>query len=270
MSIEEKDFSNTFIYSCYFDEAFGHEQFVPEHVVFFQISGETHIDHQKGRLVLKEGQLMIAHRDQLAKAFKYPGKNREYRVLSVILHTDRLKKYALDHHISSEKNYTGEFNILLKSNSFLESYFHSLAPYVEQSTAVSKQMETIKVNEIVTLLQENHPELKAFLFDFSEPYKIDLEKFMVKNYQYNVPLENFAKLSGRSLASFKRDFEKIFQTSPRKWLKEKRLSEAYYLIETKQQKPADIYLDLGFENLSHFYSSFKEKFGVTPATIISK
>ncbi|WP_411268046.1 hypothetical protein [Pedobacter cryoconitis] len=27
---------------------------------------------------------------------------------------------------------------------------------------------------------------------------------------------------------------------------------------------------MGFENLSHFYSSFKEKFGVTPAMIIAK
>nr|WP_260171780.1 AraC family transcriptional regulator [Pedobacter cryoconitis] len=93
---------------------------------------------------------------------------------------------------------------------------------------------------------------------------------MLENYQYNVPLENFSKLTGRSLASFKRDFEKIFQSSPRKWLKEKRLSEAYELIMKKQQKPADFYLDLGFENLSHFYTSFKEKFGVTPANIISK
>lgn len=93
---------------------------------------------------------------------------------------------------------------------------------------------------------------------------------MLKNYQYNVPIENFAKLTARSLASFKRDFQKIFENSPRKWMKEKRLSEAYYLIEKKQQKPTDIYLDLGFENLSHFYSSFKEKFGVTPAMITTK
>ena len=32
-------------------------------------------------------------------------------------------------------------------------------------------------------------------------------------------------------------------------------------------KPADIYLDLGFENLSHFYTCFKQKYGVTPAQI---
>lgn len=66
------------------------------------------------------------------------------------------------------------------------------------------------------------------------------------------------------LAGFKRDFEKAFQAPPRKWLQEKRLKEAHYLIHKKKQKPGDIYLDLGFENLSHFYTSFKQKFGMTP------
>ena len=90
---------------------------------------------------------------------------------------------------------------------------------------------------------------------------------MLQSYQYNVPIEHFAKLTGRSLAAFKRDFGQVFQTSPRKWLQEKRLAEAYHLIQQKKRKPTEIYLDVGFENLSHFYTSFKQKFGVTPASI---
>lgn len=270
MNMDEINFGNAFIYSCYVDKAFGHEQFVSEHVISYQISGETHIEHQNGAIVLKEGQLMISHRNQLAKAFKYPAKNKEYRSLSVMLHLERLRKFGMDHHYPLDKKYNGVPNVLLKSNAFMDGFFQSLVPYVEQASQVSKQMEAIKVNEILTLLLETHPELKTFLFDFSEPFKIDLEAFMQKNYQYNVPIENFAKLTGRSLASFKRDFQKIFDSSPRKWLQEKRLYEAYNLLAKKQRKPADIYLDLGFENLSHFYSSFKEKFGVTPAMIISK
>ncbi|SEW49622.1 helix-turn-helix domain-containing protein [Chitinophaga arvensicola] len=270
MSNEENNFGDAFVYSCLVDKAMGHEQFVPKHAVSFQISGETHIDHQQGTMILKEGQLMIAHRNQLAKAFKYPGENREYRSVSVMLDTDYLKKYAVEHHIATDHKYSGDPNILLEPDSFIQGYFSSLIPYLEHTKEVNPEMEAMKVNEMITLLLKLHPVLKTLLFDFSTPYKIDLEAFMVKNYQYNVPIENFARLTGRSLASFKRDFEKVFGTSPRKWLKEKRLVEAYYLIEKKQQKPADIYLDLGFENLSHFYSSFKEKFGITPATIYSK
>ena len=90
---------------------------------------------------------------------------------------------------------------------------------------------------------------------------------MNKNYTYNVSSAQFAKLTGRSLASFKRDFAETFRTSPGNWLKDKRLSEAYYLIKKKSQNPRDIYLALGFENLFHFYTAFKKKYGHTPAEI---
>ncbi|HEY1202912.1 MAG TPA: AraC family transcriptional regulator [Niastella sp.] len=33
----------------------------------------------------------------------------------------------------------------------------------------------------------------------------------------------------------------------------------------KKKKPSTIYLDLGFESLSHFSHSFKKKFGKTPS-----
>ncbi|QBA21629.1 AraC family transcriptional regulator [Chryseobacterium indologenes] len=90
---------------------------------------------------------------------------------------------------------------------------------------------------------------------------------MNKNYMFNVSVDAFARLTGRSLSGFKRDFSKIFKMAPKQWLKEKRLKEAYYLIKTQDKKPSDIYLDLGFENLSHFYSSFKKKFGITTTEV---
>lgn len=125
-------------------------------------------------------------------------------------------------------------------------------------------MGMLKVKEAVLLLLYTMPELEEFLFDFSEPYKIDLEKFMLNNFHYNIPIEKFAMLTGRSLAGFKRDFQKIFGISPRHWLQEKRLAEARYLIEHKNKKASAIYLDLGFESLSHFSHAFKKKFGKTP------
>ncbi len=101
-------------------------------------------------------------------------------------------------------------------------------------------------------------------------HRPDLETFMMKNYRYNAPVENFARLAGRSLSTFKREFAETFKTTPAKWLKNKRLTEAFYLIRQKNKKPQEIYLELGFENLSHFYASFKRKYGHTPAEIKGK
>ena len=132
---------------------------------------------------------------------------------------------------------------------------------------MTDEMGILKVKEGVKLLLLALPELRNFLFDFSEPYKIDLEKFMLTNFHFNVPIEKFAQLTGRSLAAFKRDFMKTFGAPPRHWLQDKRLTEARHLIEIKQQKPSAIYLDLGFESLSHFSHSFKKKFGMAPTAL---
>ena len=128
-------------------------------------------------------------------------------------------------------------------------------------------MADLKTREAVELLLRLEPDFYEFLFDFSEPYKIDLENYMNAHYMFNIPMNQFARLTGRSLASFKRDFERVFGTSPGQWLQQKRLEEARYLIKEKGRKPSDVYLDVGFENLSHFSYSFKKAFGVAPSMV---
>jgi hypothetical protein len=55
------------------------------------------------------------------------------------------------------------------------------------------------------ILLETNPALKNLLFDFKQPGKIDLEAYT----------------TDRSLATFKRDFEKIYNTSPSRWIQQK-------------------------------------------------
>lgn len=104
--------------------------------------------------------------------------------------------------------------------------------------------------------------------DFNDPGKIDLEDFMNKNYCFNVSLERFAYLSGRSLTAFKQDFNKIFVMPPGRWLLNKRLQEAHHLITDKKRRPSAVYLELGFEDLSHFSFAFKKLFGVSPSQLL--
>jgi AraC-like DNA-binding protein len=119
----------------------------------------------------------------------------------------------------------------------------------------------------VMILLEHNPELADILFDFTEPGKIDLQAFMNRNYQFNIDINRFAYLTGRSISTFKRDFEKTFGTSPSRWLQQKRLEQAYYLISKKGKKPSDVYIEVGFENLSHFSFAFKKAYGKAPSQI---
>jgi len=269
MNNELPNLNSSFVFSCNAEESWGFEQFFPEHVLACQISGETHVYHQQGTFVLKKNQVFLVHKNQLAKSFKTPANDKEYKAVSIVIKEKDLRSYAELFQKNTNQIYTGKKNMLLKSNPFIKAYFDSLLPYLENPSQSNEKMMFSKVTEAIDLLLHLYPELESFLFDFSEPYKIDLEKFMLKNYQYNTSLDAFARLTGRSLATFKRDFEKLFSTTPAKWLKEKRLEEAYRLIHQKQKKSADIYIDLGFENLSHFYTAFKKKYGMTPSQSLS-
>jgi AraC-like DNA-binding protein len=82
-----------------------------------------------------------------------------------------------------------------------------------------------------------------------------------------MPIEKFGYLTGRSLSTFKRDFKKAFNTTPQKWLTEKRLRLAHYQLTEKRRKPIDVFYEVGFENLSHFSYAFKKQYGISPTEL---
>lgn len=240
--------------------------FLEHNKLILQVSGQFTFETSSQKISMKSGEMLLVGKNQLGQLTKTPLPGENYETIVITLQEDLLRKIALEEQIERQQQYVGPPNILIPGNDFLQGYFQSIIPYVRNpAEKLTDAMGILKVKEGVKLLLHVMPGLSRFLFDFSEPYKIDLEKFMISNFNFNVPVEKFAQLTGRSLAGFKRDFKKTFGTSPRQWLQEKRLMEARYLIEKKNRKPAAIYLDLGFESLSHFSHSFKKKFGKAPS-----
>ncbi|OKS87929.1 AraC family transcriptional regulator [Mucilaginibacter polytrichastri] len=238
------------------------------HTLILQVSGQLIMETSGQSISMTGGEMLLIGKNQLGTLTKTPLPGGNYETIVISLQEDLLRKIVLEEKLEADRKYIGPPNILIPSNEFLQGYFQSIVPYARSSGAeMTDEMGILKVKEGVKLLMLALPGLRNFLFDFSEPYKIDLEKFMLSNYHFNVPIEKFAQLTGRSLAGFKRDFQKTFGLPPRQWLQNKRLNVAKFLIEIKHQKPSAIYLDLGFESLSHFSHSFKKKFGKAPSEL---
>lgn len=239
--------------------------FWKHHTLILQVSGNFVLETSGERISMNGGEVLLIGRNQVGALTKTPPPGANYETIVISLEEELLRRIALEEKYEAKSKYGGPSNFLIPSNEFLKGYFHSIIPYAQSSgAAMTDEMGILKVKEAVKLLLLAVPGLRDFLFDFSQPFKIDLERFMLTNYYYNIPVDKFAELTGRSLAGFKRDFEKFFSSSPRKWLQDKRLNEAKYLIEVKHKKPSDIYLSLGFESLSHFSQSFSKKFGASP------
>ena len=244
--------------------------FLGNNTLVLQVSGQFTLETSVQKISMQKGEMLLIGKNQLGQLTKTPLPGDDYyETIVICLEEDMLRRIALEEQIEIHEKYIGPPNILIPSNDFLRGYFQSIIPYVRNpAEKIAPDMGILKVKEVVKLLLQVMPGLGKFLFDLSEPHKIDLEKFMLTNYHFNVTIEKFAALTGRSLAGFKRDFQKIFEMSPRVWLQERRLTEAQYLIAKKNMKPSAIYLDLGFETLSHFSHSFKKKFGKTPSALL--
>ncbi|WP_130857931.1 helix-turn-helix domain-containing protein [Olivibacter jilunii] len=256
------------VFSVHTEKKREKDGFLADTILTFQLSGQLFLETASEKIVTCADDIVLIRKNQMVKVVKSPFEGDNYKTVTIVFKEEVLRNFALKHSIEINQKYRGKLNVFIPQNDLLKGFLTSILPYGDKpQTLITITLAQLKVEEAIELLLQAMPGLEYILFDFSEPYKMDLEKFMLLNYRFNVPVERFAQLTGRSLAGFKRDFQTTFGIPPRKWLQHKRLSEAHYLLESHHKKPSDIYLELGFESLSHFTNAFKVRYGMTPTQI---
>jgi AraC-like DNA-binding protein len=218
---------------------------------------------------LRSGEYCIVRKNHLARYNKLK-ENDEFEKVFIIFDESFLKKFQEKHKTNSAKFTSKEAFIRLDQNELIPNLIRSLMPYYNRSGRIDGTFAELKREELLLILLKLKPELSGVFFDYGIPEKINLEAFMNRNFKFNVSIQRFAYLTGRSLSAFKRDFKEIFNETPNRWLIRKRLQEAHFLIDKKNKKPSEIYLDLGFEDLSHFSYAFKKQFGLTPTELAAR
>ena len=169
---------------------------------------------------------------------------------------------------ASEKKYGPV--MLLNTSETLEAFFLSMSSYFASTKEPDASLLELKFRELILTLADNpqNAELLAYFCSLlHEPQTVSLQRVMEDNYCFNLKLEQYAELSNRSLSAFKRDFEKLFKTTPGKWLLEKRLNHALHLVSNMKKNVSEAAFESGFENPSHFSRSFKERFGMPPTAV---
>jgi len=144
------------------------------------------------------------------------------------------------------------------------SLFESMTPYFDSNIQPTEELLQLKMIEGIYVLLNTSKNLYASIFDFTDPWKIDILEFLESNYMNDISMEEIANYTGRSLSTFKRDFKKCSTLSPREWLIRRRLEAARELIRKGGRKVSDICFEVGFKNLSHFSKIYKETYGIPP------
>lgn len=267
------DYMDTF-FCCMVEKNKWCEEMVSEHMLVYICSGEIILITPEKKYYLKKGDAFFIKRNHLVRKIEQSSKNGEpFKGLFLQLKMPFLKKISSEYKITvalaSNPVTMKSTYIMLEKHPFLNGLFMSLEQYFDAQQYPSKELMEVKLKEAVFTLLQLRPDLGQVLFDFTEPWKINLEEFMNKNYKCNLTIEEFAHYTGRSLSLFKKDFMKIFHITPSRWIVKRRLEEAKCLMDKLGRKPAEVYLEVGFKNLSHFSTAFKKEFGFPPSTISS-
>nr|WP_255485101.1 AraC family transcriptional regulator [Mucilaginibacter sp. X5P1] len=224
-----------------------------------------HLYDGSNSYVLRSGECGLARKNRLVR-FKKEKENGELEKVFVFFDEAFLRAFHEKHKPGVKKIRSGETILRLPENSLIPNFIQSLLPYYDHGK-ISEAFADVKREELLLILLQAQPELAGLFFDYGMPEKINIEEFMNRNYQFNVSINRFAHLTGRSLSAFKRDFKQVFNDTPGRWLVQRRLQEAYFLIDKNNQKSAKIYLELGFETLPHFSYAFKKHFGMAPTEL---
>lgn len=252
--------------SCYDDKFFKSDIMFEHHMLVWFISGETKIVQAEATYLFTKGDIFLIPRNQLATIINYPKDGQPHKTVVMHLSTARLRDFYAHLDVKPQTSESPKIRCF-NNHPLLESCLASLIPYFEMKD-LPADIASLKITEAISILRAIDKEIDNVLTNFEEPGKIDLVSYMEKNFMFNMPMEKFGYLTGRSLTTFKRDFKRAFNTTPQKWLTQKRLELAHYQFVEKHKKPIDVCYEVGFENLSHFSYAFKKQFGYAPTALL--
>lgn len=233
----------------------------------YAMAGEMVVKTLREEYIFRAGDCIFAKKGSIVSARHLI--QEDFCELRVFVPDDFIKTVFQKYRIPLIEAGTNEITdtiIPLAVDEVLEVYFHSLLTYFRQFTPPPPSLLKLKFEELMMNILSNnsHRPLKCFFSELCLSARPSIKELMEANFIKNLSLDEFARLCGRSLSAFKEEFKNIFQTTPGKWLLEKRLEYSHYLLETTDSHVDEVCYMSGFENMSHFIRVFKSKYGLPP------
>jgi AraC-like DNA-binding protein len=157
---------------------------------------------------------------------------------------------------------------VIENDDYIAAFINSITLNNFSNQSYSDALLVLKFEEIMLyLLNKYGSNFEYYLHSLISTEVSPFKKVIENNIHSNLKLEEIAFLCNMSLSTFKRHFTNEYNEPPGKWLQDKRLQKAKELLQAGELKASDIYLDIGYNNLSNFSVAFKNKFGISPTDV---
>ncbi len=185
---------------------------------------------------------------------------------AVILHPSHVEElFEFD---LSQSDYSVNYNIKqIEVDRLLANYKESINILIDNPELADERMIETKLREFVLLLSksQNAPSHLDFLSALFKPLDIEFKSSILHNIYSNLTLDELARLCHLSTSSFKRKFNEVFNTSPKKYLNQKKIEKAASLLKSEKLRVSDIAYDVGFDSLATFNRNFISTYGKSPS-----
>ncbi len=241
--------------------------FLEEHLLLFVTQGQNVLTYGNATYTVKENQMILFPKACLLNYDKTgdPKNGRVYDSLMFFLKDELILDFFKHANISSQKCAETAKITAKPIKPRMMGFLESVKPYFDAEEEIDPGLIKIKLLEVLYDIAGTDKQLLQQILQIKQPVKTDLVSVMEDNYNAPISIPELAYISGRSLASFKRDFKAIFNIPPSEWIRKRRLEKAKELLENTLLTVSEICYTTGFENPTHFSRIFKDHFGITPS-----
>jgi len=241
--------------------------FLQDHLLLFMMEGTFKIKLGEENFEVNKNEMILLPKFHSIEAWKYgnPEKNYAYESMMFFIKDDFLLEFLKQENLKLFKSQEPAPIFVRPFKERLLKYLESLRPYFRDKEEINVNLYRLKMMELLYDLSQTDKSLLLQMIQLKAQHQTEIPKVMEGNYMNPISLTELAYLSGRSLSSFRRDFESIYQMSPGKWIQEKRLSKAKELLSATEMTVADVCYTVGYENISHFSRLYKAYWGYNPS-----
>lgn len=159
-----------------------------------------------------------------------------------------------------------KYVVQMAASRLVRHFMEGVTFLFENREAVTEDILVLKLKEIILLLMQTDsmPEVLHIIRSlFSErtfSFKETIEAYLYTQ----ATVQDLANLTNTSLSTFKREFAKIYGTTPASYILDRRLEKVAQLLRVSDDPVSAIGYDCGFTTPAHLTRVFKTKFQKTP------
>ena len=251
---------------CTIQNNYKHTFEIPCNLLNIVYNGTKILHTINGDIEVKAGESFIMSKGEYLMSEVIGDEDYECLLIFFDHHITRKLISELPFKLNSNKSFESKNIFKFEMNPFLQNTADSFKLYLENQPKFTDELISLKLKELMLLILGSSS--KENFISFCQNLildKSDLKSFMESTYEQDLVIDEFAKLSGRSLSGFKSEFKSIFNETPMQWILRKRVEKGRFLIQELGYDVGVAALSVGFKTHAHFSRVYKKQFKTNPS-----